>query len=431
MIPLLISAAASIVLYALMYLTSAGALQLSALVELAADADDDSTASRWSRLTQSSRDVVLAAEMFVSFAFGAVIVLAMWSIPRWCAEVGWPWFPCLAIVLPTIWILRIVIGDVLPRRVALAAAGPRLLSLRLITLSVIWWLLRPILGLSRWIAAHRPIPARAAEREEIVERAFDSLADTTGADSPVIEADEREMIRGVIGLEETEVREVMVPRVDIIAVPVDATVEDVRHRVIESGHSRLPVYDGTLDTIVGILYVKDLFGAEPKGVESLSSLVRRAYVVPESKKVDVLLDELRRLKTHIAIVVDEFGGTAGLVTLEDILEEIVGEIEDEHEGRRRSIEREGADVIHVDGVVSLPDIADEFGIELPDDEFETVSGLIYDHVGGVPHLGQTVHEYGLRFTIERIDGQRIRRVRIERSPETGKFSEKADHGSSS
>lgn len=431
MIPLLISLAASVVLYVLMYLTSAGALQLSALVELAADAEDDTTRTRWSRLTQSSRDVVLAAEMFVSLAFGAVIVLTMWAVPRWCAEVGWPWLPCLVVALPVIWILRILIGDVFPRRVAWAAAGPRLLSLRLLTLSAIWWIMRPILLLSRWIAAIRPIPPRATEREEIVERAFDSLADTAGADNPVIEADEREMIKGVIGLEETEVREVMIPRVDIVAVPVDATVEDVRRRVIESGHSRLPVYDGTLDTIVGILYVKDLFGAEPSGIDSLSSLVRRAYVVPESKKVDVLLDELRRLKTHIAIVVDEFGGTAGMVTLEDILEEIVGEIEDEHEGRRRTIEREGEDVIHVDGVISLLDVADEFGIELPDDEFETVSGLIYDHVGGVPHLGQTVHEYGLKFSIERMDGQRIRRVRIQRAPETGKLSEKADHGSSS
>ncbi|HWO56609.1 MAG TPA: hemolysin family protein, partial [bacterium] len=203
---------------------------------------------------------------------------------------------------------------------------------------------------------------------------------------------------------------------------VDATVQDVRRKIVESGHSRLPVYDGTLDTIVGILYVKDLFCAEAEGDIQLSALARRAFVVPETKRVDALLEEFKRLKTHIAIVVDEFGGTAGLVTLEDILEEIVGEIEDEHDGQRRPIERESDDVILADGVVSLFDIAEELGIEAPDEEFETIGGLIYDRVGGVPRVGQSIEEHGWKITIEKMDGQRIRRVRIARLPQSPSMS---------
>jgi CBS domain containing-hemolysin-like protein len=215
----------------------------------------------------------------------------------------------------------------------------------------------------------------------------------------------------------------MVPRINIVAVPVDASIDDVRGKIVESGHSRLPVYDDTLDTIVGILYIKDLFCAEAGGDVNLSTLARRAFVVPETKRVDALLEEFKRLKTHIAIVVDEYGGTAGLVTLEDILEEIVGEIEDEHDGKHRAIEKIAPDVIQADGVVSLYDIAEELGIEAPDEEFETIGGLIYDRVGGVPRIGQSFEEHGLRITIEKMDGQRIRRVRVTRLPESSGVSD--------
>jgi CBS domain containing-hemolysin-like protein len=416
MIEAIIAVVVAGLLLLVMYLTSAGALQLSALVDLAGDADDEEKRprGRWAKLARSSRDVLLAADLFKSLTFGVMLILAMLAVPKWCRVTELPLVPCLIIILPSIWFLHVMVGDVLPRRVALAEPAPRLLSLRLSALSVIWRLFQPILALTRWIATLRPSPTRSAERDDIVERAFDSLADSVGVDESVIEPDERQMIRGVIGLEDTEVREVMVPRIDIVAVSVEATIEDVRRKIVASGHSRLPVYDETLDTIVGILYIKDLFCAEASGDISLSSLARRAFVVPETKRVDALLEEFKRLKTHLAIVVDEFGGTAGLVTLEDILEEIVGEIEDEHDSHRRAIEKISPDVIQADGVVSLCDIAEELGIDVPDDEFETIGGLIYDRVGGVPRVGQSLDEHGLRITIEKMDGQRIRRVRITR-----------------
>lgn len=420
MIEALIAAVISGVLLLVMYLTSAGALQLSALVDLAADVDEEQErqGGRWALLARSSRDVLLAADLFKSLAFGVMLALAMWAVPKWCASISWPQIPCLTVIMLVIWFLHVLVGDVLPRRVAHAEPTPQLLSMRLMALSATWNIFRPILALARWIGTLRPSPRRTAEREEIVERAFDSLADSVGMDEPVIEADEREMIRGVISLEDTEVREVMVPRINIVAVAVDASIDDVRRKIVESGHSRLPVYDETLDTIVGILYIKDLFCAEAAGDVSLSALARRAFVVPETKRVDALLEEFKRLKTHIAIVVDEFGGTAGLVTLEDILEEIVGEIEDEHDGHRRAIEKVSDDVIKADGVVSLYDIAEELGVDVPDEEFETIGGLIYDRVGGVPKLGHSFEEHGLRITIEKMDGQRIKRVRITRLPQS-------------
>ena len=427
MIEMLIALAASVVLLTVMYLTSAGALQLSALVDLAVDVDTEEKRpqGRWAKLALSSRDVVLAADLFKSLAFGIMLVLAMWAVPKWCQSTDFPLLPCLGVILLSLGFLHVMVGDVLPRRVALAEPAPRLLSLRLAALSMVWRVFQPVLALTRWIAALRPTPVRSAERDDIVERAFDSLADSVGMDEPVIEPEEREMIRGVIGLEDTEVREVMVPRINIVAVPVDASIDDVRKKIVESGHSRLPVYDDTLDTVVGILYIKDLFCAEAQGEVNLSSLARRAFVVPETKRVDALLEEFKLLKTHIAIVVDEFGGTAGLVTLEDILEEIVGEIEDEHDGHRRAIEKLAPDIIQADGVVSLYDIAEELGIEVPDEEFETIGGLIYDRVGGVPRIGQSFEEHGLRITIEKMDGQRIRRVRVMRLPESANTSDDA------
>lgn len=424
MFELVIASVASLLLLVMIYLTNAGAQQLSALVDLATEhaEDEDDASGRWELLARSSRDVLLAADLFKSLAFGIMTVLALWAVPRFCTSMAWPTLPCLVVALPLVWLVHVLAGDVLPRRAARAEPAPRLLSMRLAALSFTWQMFRPLLSLAHWVSTLRRPTTRLAEREEIVERAFDSLAESVGMDEPVIEPDEREMIRGVIGLEDTEVREVMVPRIDIVAVPVDASVQDVRRKIVESGHSRLPVYDETLDTIVGILYVKDLFCAEAEGDIQLSALARRAFVVPETKRVDALLEEFKRLKTHIAIVVDEFGGTAGLVTLEDILEEIVGEIEDEHDGQRRPIERESDNVILADGVVSLFDIAEELGIEVPDEEFETIGGLIYDRVGGVPRVGQSIEEHGWRITIEKMDGQRIRRVRIARLPQSPSMS---------
>ena len=408
-----------VLLFGSIYGASVAALQLFALTDMLESGSEQTPSRRrfWDVLATDPRDVLLAAEMFKSLLFALIIVLVIVWTPRWCQHLGLPSLPILVAALIAVWLANIFAGDVLPKRVVGKETDRRFAATRLAGLTAIWWTFRPALRLAEWITHWRPAPRRPAEREEIVERAIDTLAESAGMDEPVIEPEERAMIQGVIGLEDTEVREVMVPRINIVAIDVNAQIADVRKRTAEYGHSRLPVYDGNLDTIVGILYVKDLFCAEPAGTVDLATLARRAFVVPETKKVGALLEEFKRTKTHVAIVVDEFGGTAGLVTLEDILEEIVGEIEDEHEQGRRAMERVNDDVLQADGVVPMEEIAEALGIDLPDERFATIGGLIYDRVGGVPKVGQSIHEHGLSITIEQMDGQRIRRVRVSRQPQ--------------
>lgn len=363
---------------------------------------------------RSPQDVLLATDLFKTLALVGETTLVVWGITRWSAQVGVPWQPGLLVALVLVWVLHIFASEVLPKSARPDDSTPPS-GLGTTTLAVSWVILRPFVALARIMIHRHPATVRSAEeREEIVERALESLAESAGLNEPVIERDEREMIQGVIGLDNTLVRELMVPRINIVALDVNAPLDDVRRLTTEWGHSRLPVFDGDLDSIIGILYVKDLFCAPREANVGLASLARRAFVVPETKKVDALLEEFKRRKTHIAIVADEFGGTAGLITLEDILEEIVGEIEDEHDRRSNQIERLGDDSLRVDGVVSLRAIAEVLEIDLPEQKFETVGGLIYDKVGGIPEVGRTVNELGLNFTIEEMDGQRIRRVRVSR-----------------
>lgn len=366
--------------------------------------------------TRSPQDVVLAADLFHSLAFLAEAVVIVWAIPRWSAQTSLPLLPALVTALILVWIAHTLVSEVLPKSPTATGHGLRK-NEGTATLTLVWLVLGPLVAFAQTLSRRHPVtPRTAGEREEIVERALESLSESTGLQEPVIEDDEREMIQGVIGLEHTEVRELMVPRVNIIAIEAGAPVEDVRRLTREWGHSRLPVYDGDLDSIIGILYVKDMFCAlQDAGNVNLATLARRAFVVPETKKVDALLEEFKRRKTHIAIVADEFGGTAGLISLEDILEEIVGEIEDEHDRGRSPIERLGNGIIRVDGVVPLREIAEAMETNLPEHKFETIGGLIYDKVGGIPEVGVSIQEFGLTLTIEEMDGQRIRRVRVSRA----------------
>ena len=411
---MLLVPAALLVLLGITYAVSVAGLRLFSHAEASRERRDQRRAHPLDVYARDPRRVLLAAELFNLLVFICALFVVVWAVPRWCRLWGWPALSVTGASVILLWLARFAAAHVLPKRWSPQDDAP-ISTGHLPGLAVIDIVFGPLVAALEWVLQVRRGPRRPLEREEIVERAIDTLAESAGMSEPVIEADERAMIQGVIGLENTEVREVMVPRVDIVAVDVHATVADVRRRTSEYGHSRLPVYDGDLDTIVGVLYIKDLFCAQPAGDADLSALTRRAFVVPETKKVDALMEEFRRTRTHIAIVVDEFGGTAGLVTLEDILEEIVGEIEDEHERRRRpAIERESDGVLHVDGVVPLKDIAEALDIELSDDRFETIGGLIYDRVGGVPRVGQSFDAHGLAITIEQVDGQRIRRVRVAR-----------------
>jgi putative hemolysin len=237
-----------------------------------------------------------------------------------------------------------------------------------------------------------------------------------GGEQGVIEAEEEQMIGAVLELGQRRVHEVMVPRIDIVALSVEASLDAIVDTIVREGHSRIPVYEETVDNVVGILYAKDLL-PYLKGEDEpppIRSLVRAPLFVPESMLVDDLLHSFQRAKVHIAIVLDEYGGTAGLATIEDLLEEIVGEIQDEYDVEEPMVVAISPDRARVDGRASVDDLAEHFDLmlDLADrEEYDTVGGLIYHRIGGVPRVGDEVRiEPGLTLTVESTDGRRVAKV---------------------
>jgi len=255
-------------------------------------------------------------------------------------------------------------------------------------------------------------PPIAEEQQEELLRLVE-LEESTGG----IEEEEREMIRGVIGLEDTTAREIMVPRLDIAAVSIEQTVEDAVHVIVTRGFSRIPLYEGNIDQVEGIIYAKDLLRAlaGEKQPATLRDLARPAHFIPETKRVDELLKELRRARVHIAIVIDEFGGTAGLVTIEDLLEEIVGEIEDEYDLGEPTIERRGENEAVVDARVGFDVLEDLFGMEVQNAQVDTLGGLVYEKLGKIPRPGDKVQLDDLTITVLAVTGHRVKKLSLVRS----------------
>jgi putative hemolysin len=234
-----------------------------------------------------------------------------------------------------------------------------------------------------------------------------------------LEEDERDMIDSVMEFGETVVREVMVPRVDMECFEDETRLGDAVQKIRESGFSRFPVYRGDIDHIVGVLYAKDLLklDAEADVDRRVGDLTRAAHFTPETKKAGELLRELQRRRIHIAIVVDEYGGTAGLVTLEDLVEEIVGEIRDEYDEEEPLVRVIDRSTVLADGMVRLEDLEDEVGVDLEVEGVETLGGLLMNAFGRIPSEGEKLERGGLEFTVESVEDQRILRVRIERTHE--------------
>ena len=236
-----------------------------------------------------------------------------------------------------------------------------------------------------------------------------------------IEDEEKELIHSIFEFGDTIVREVMVPRPDIISIEDDKTLRDVQALVLEHGSSRIPVYDADsdLDDVIGIVFAKDVLKALHQGKHDmpLADIVREARYVPESKKVADLLREMQREKFHLALVTDEYGSVSGLVSLEDLLEELVGEITDEYDHEELEMERVGDGVYRVSGKASVDDVNELLDAELPDEEWDTVAGLVLDLFGKIPREGEEVTFQGLRFRAEEVQGRRIAKVLITPAPE--------------
>jgi putative hemolysin len=331
----------------------------------------------------------------------------------------------------------IVFGELVPKtlalaypdRVALTLSGPLDLVGHIFAplVNLLTWLTRKIAG-GFGAGVARQAQINTEELKLIVER---------GGETGVLEAEEEQMISAVIELGEHRVHEIMVPRTDMTALPVTATIDEAIDAFIREGHSRIPVFKETIDEVVGVLYAKDLLPFLKGGQKpDLRKLLRTPLFVPESMLVDDLLHKIQGRKVHLAIVLDEYGGTAGMVTIEDLLEEIVGDIQDEYDVEEPLTVRLSDDEARVDGRASLEDLAELFDVELDAledaDEYDTVGGLIYHRIGGVPKPGDRVDlpGQGLTLTVEVTDGRRVGKVLAVRNQAGGKVDEDRSGGES-
>jgi CBS domain containing-hemolysin-like protein len=274
---------------------------------------------------------------------------------------------------------------------------------------------RVLIGLANVLIPGRGLKEGPFVTEEEIRAAAD-----VAADEQAIEKEERKLIHSIFEFGDTVVREVMKPRPDMVAISADATIEDGITRAIEGGFSRIPAYEETTDDIIGLVYLKDLvaMARAGRGREPARAALREAVFVPEQKRVAELLREMQTKQFHMAIVIDEYGGTSGLVTLEDLIEEIVGDIADEYDLEEPTVEHLPGGALRVPGGTSIDDVSDELGIDLPDTEWDTVGGLVFNLLGHVPEEGESVRFQGLEFRTERVQGRRIVSVHIRPTPDS-------------
>ena len=314
--------------------------------------------------------------------------------------------------------LSVVLGELVPKAVALQKAEVLAVALAVpldwlarLSHPLVWLLQKSANGVLR-ILRVKPAPAGmiAYTREDI--RHSVAAAEDVGE----LQEAEEEMLYKVFDFASKEVSAVMVPRPDVVAIAVDMPPEEALRAVVDSPYTRYPVYRESLDDVVGILHVRDLFGAiHDLGIASveLESIVRPAYVVPETKDLAALLADFRREKQHLAIVIDEYGDVDGIVTLEDVLEEIVGDIEDEFDLPDTSIERIDETHIRIDGTYTIDDFNEEFGTELEQEDFHTMAGLVFGELGRAPEVGDSVRTDGLCLSVVEVDGSRIMKLEVE------------------
>jgi putative hemolysin len=317
--------------------------------------------------------------------------------------------------------LHVVLGELVPKGVALGHSERTALwvawpvrTFFTIFRPLIWFLQRSTELVLRLFGLEPP----GAEREAYSEAELKMLV-SRSTETGAIEADEREMLYKVFDFAEKEATDVMVPRPQVVALSIDLPPDEALDAVIHSPYTRYPVYRENLDDVVGVLHVRDLFSAMNEvGLArvDLEQVVRSAYIVPETKDLGALLAEFRRLNQHMAIVIDEYGGFEGIVTLEDLLEEIVGEIEDEFDLPDESIEHVNETTIRIDGTFPIDDFNEQFHRQLPDEDYHTVAGFVFGLLGHAPNEDDEVEFAGLRFQVLEVEGSRIERLEVEFLP---------------
>jgi len=397
----------------LMALAETAFTRMSRIRAVALEEEGDKRAGRLARMLETPERtlnpvllVLLACQLVSASLLGAVIEARLGAVG---------FFVGLVVEV----VLFFVFFEVAPKTYAIQNTDRAALRVS----GLLWFLsnFAPVRKLSRGLigVANIVLPGRGLQRGPFATEEDVRAAADVAADEEEIEGEERRLIHSIFEFGDTVVREVMLPRPDMVAIEADATIDEGIGRAIDGGFSRIPCYEGDTDNILGLVYLKDLVRHHQagEGDQPVRIVVRDAVVVPEQKRVAELLREMQQQHFHMAIVVDEHGGTAGLVTLEDLLEEIVGEIADEYDLEEPHVERLPGGALRVPGRTSIDDVNEELGIELPDDEWDTVGGLVFNLLGKVPDEGETVTFQGLEFHTERVQGNRIVAVLVRRTPD--------------
>jgi len=322
----------------------------------------------------------------------------------------------VAIAATVMTILTFIFAEVAPKTYAVQQTDRAALAVApvvyvLTRLPVLGPLTRLLIGVGNVVTPGKGLKSGPFVSEEEIR----AMVDEAERDD-VIEEEEREMIHSIFEFGDTILREVMTPRPDMVAVPVSTSLQEVLELILRSGYSRIPVYQDDIDNVVGLAYAKDVLRRLHDGQadKPLADILRPAPIMPESMKAAECLREMRRRKSHMVIVIDEYGGTAGLVTIEDLLEEIVGEITDEYDQEDPNVEPLPDGDYRVNARLGIDEVNELLDVQLPSTEWDTIGGLLINLVGGVPREGQELEFQGLRLTAERVQGRRIGRVRIRR-----------------
>jgi putative hemolysin len=358
--------------------------------------------------------------MLTSFFAGAAV--AVISAPP-LAEVLEPWLGgasyavAFVVVVFVAALVMLIFSELVPGTIAIQYSERLALWLAR-PLAVLTAVVMPLVHVMVWLSngIARLFGAQArGDMPFVTEEEIKTLVDA-GEEEGVIQEEEKEMIYSIFELGDTLAREVMVPRIDVVALDVSAPLLEALEVIMEAGHSRIPVYRDTIDNVQGVLYAKDLLPYLRDGRTDvpLKSILRQAYFIPETKKASDLLPDLQQRRVHMAIVVDEYGGVAGLVTIEDLLEEIVGEIQDEYDTEEPFVEFVDDNVYMFDARVDLDDLNRLMDVALPTEDSDTLGGFIYTELGKVPIVGDRVSYQDMDFTVESVTGRRIKKVRVER-----------------
>jgi len=347
-------------------------------------------------------------------------VALLCSLAGWLAQAGLASTPEPAVVWAAVLLIPVIAANEIGNRFLVAWDPEQALEQLTPVYRLLALLLAPLVTLAVLLFPEDAARRRAEQdEEEATEDEIEAFIDV-GTREGILEPGEGEMVWGIVDFGDTAVRSVMTPRIDVWCAPVDSHLEELAERFVESGHSRLPLYEASPDHIVGILHIRDLLRglqeakrSETEEPSSARSLSNPPFFVPETKPLGQLLKELQARFQQMAVVVDEYGGTAGIVTVEDLVEEIVGELVDEHEEAHPENELLADGAWLLAGSSDVDILEELFGIDLGDVPYETVGGMVFSLLGDIPSVGDTVDGYGLRYTVEEAEERRVTRVRVE------------------